>query len=375
MFKDKLFKTILGIDLRDDSLAVTCLKNTISGIKLSSAMTLPFNSDGHEDAVLEMKKFISQHRINTKNLFVSVPKRWAITKFMDISSPGRDSLEGLIKYEIERHIPFQIEDVFYDFHVLGKSGNSYRIVLVAVQKEKVERIIEFLGKIPLQPQAINVSFSVDAESVEMQELSSSLGACLSGFKPGGIKINILPHKQEAREKQIGPLITKISLPVILLLGLSISVSEVFNEKRSLRAIEERIKKNEPEMAVVEKLSAELNELDKQRRFLLSVKADNVSKLDMLAEMTDIIPADAWITELDYNEPEKKNEKYTGELVISGFAASSSRLISLLEGSMFFENVEFVGPITKSGGKEIFKIKAMVVKPAKRKPDKEDLYNQ
>jgi general secretion pathway protein L len=360
MFKDKLFKAILGIDFRDDSLAVTCLKNTISGIKPSSAMTLPFNNGRHEDAVLGMKKFISQHRINTKNLFVSVPERWAIIKFMDISSPGRDSLRGLINYEIERHIPFKIEDVFYDFHVLEKNGKSCRIVLVAVQKEKVERITGFLRKIPLQPQAISISFSADAKSAEMQGLSS--------------KINILPHGN-TDDRQFGPLITKIFLPVILLLGLTILVSEVINERRSLRAIEERIKKNEPEMAAVEELSAELNELDKQRRFLHKVKTDNVSKLDMLAEMTGIIPDDTWITELDYNEPEKKNDKYTGEIVISGFAASSSRLISLLEGSTFFENVEFVGPITKSGGKEIFKIKATVVKPVKRKPDKEDLHNQ
>ncbi|MDA8215102.1 MAG: pilus assembly protein PilM [Nitrospiraceae bacterium] len=360
MFEDKLFKTILGIDFRDDSLTLTCLKKTISGIKLSSAITLPFNNGRHEDAVSGVKKFISQHGINKKTLFASIPERWAIIKFMDISSPGRDSLKGLIQCEIERHIPFKIEDVFYDFHVLGKNGSSHRIMLVTVQREKVEHIMEFLRKIPLQPQAINVSFSADAEIAEMQELSS--------------KINILPHR-DTDDRQIGPLITKIFLPVILLLGLTILASEVINESRSLKAVEERIKKNGPEMAVVEELSAELNELYKKRRFLLSVKTDNVSKLDMLAELTSIIPVDTWISELDYNEPEKKNEKHAGELTISGFAASSSRLISLLEGSMFFENVEFVGPITKSGGKEIFKIKAMVVKPAKRKPDKEDLYNQ
>ncbi|MBI5026776.1 MAG: pilus assembly protein PilM [Nitrospirae bacterium] len=491
-FKDKFFKSVLGIEFRDDSLVATCLKNTVSGIKLASSITLPFNKDLHEDAVSEIKKFISQHRINTKAVFVSIPKKWAIIKFMEVPAPEKDSLKGLMQYEVERHVPFQIENVFYDFHALGKNGNSYRIVLVAVQKEKMENIMEFLRKSSLKPQAINISsfcllnaielsgnradrwqellgltrrseifgasedvcislflrpgesdmavikggscmylkdaaidldnsevfleelshelnetlsglsikkidrlilsgpgstrqglsqsvaekfgikvvainpiskFSTSAKDAEMQELSPSLGACLSGFGLGNIKINILPHKQGAGERQIGPLITKISLPVILLLGLGILASGMSNEKKSLRLIEEGIKKNEPEMAAVEKLSAGLNELGKKKKFLLSVETDTVSKLDILAELTNVIPADAWITNLDYKESERKDNKYRGELVISGFAASSSKLISVLEDSLFFENVEFMGPITKSSGKEGFKIKAVVVKPA------------
>ncbi len=46
--------------------------------------------------------------------------------------------------------------------------------------------------------------------------------------------------------------------------------------------------------------------------------------------------------------------------MSGFAASSSILIPLLEDSAYFEKVEFVGPIKKKGVKEQFKIKAVIL---------------
>ncbi len=58
------------------------------------------------------------------------------------------------------------------------------------------------------------------------------------------------------------------------------------------------------------------------------------------------------------------KKSGGEIVISGYANSSSNLIPLLEDSVFFEKVEFVGPIKKARDKEQYKISAQLVNPDK-----------
>jgi general secretion pathway protein L len=87
-----------------------------------------------------------------------------------------------------------------------------------------------------------------------------------------------------------------------------------------------------------------------------IRSAEPSKVEILRELTQLLPATVWIW----------NFKYTGrELEISGFADSASELISLLDRSPLFERVEFLAPVTKERERregvdkerERFKIKA------------------
>jgi hypothetical protein len=86
-------------------------------------------------------------------------------------------------------------------------------------------------------------------------------------------------------------------------------------------------------------------------------------MEVLSELTGLIPKDAWISNFHYKvSGSEDKDSLKGELIISGFARSSSILISTLEDSPFFEKVEFVGPIKKRRGMEEFKIKVVAVRP-------------
>ncbi len=489
MFRDKSCRKALGIEFRDDSIVAVCIKKGMAGIELVSSVTLAYaGMDADGEAVSELKRFIVRHRIDERTVSVSIPKSWGLVRFLDVPAPGDDALERLIQYEVERHIPFQIEDVYYDFQVAGRKGNNYRVVLVVVHKEKVERIRKFLEKIPLQPRIINISSlcvlnaielsgyktnifaelsgfagrpevfgnkdtvcaslfmgrheveltvikggslvyfesfavdgdvpagnlcddifskidtiltrlslnradrillsgygasgfstyaakrpgpevrvidslpgsSVDSGNTDIYGLFPCVGAALAGLGLGSMKVNILPDKRKDNRKT-GALITRISLALILFLFAGLMISGIIREKRTLETIEEDVRRNGPEVAEVEKLRSELAMVEKRREFLLNVRDNKISKLEMLAELTDIIPVDAWLKSLVFKETPGSGGS-RGELVIAGFAGNSSRLISLLENSGFFENVEFVGPVTKGTRGEGFKVRAKVVKP-------------
>ena len=97
------------------------------------------------------------------------------------------------------------------------------------------------------------------------------------------------------------------------------------------------------------------ELRKEISELEKIKSGEVSKIEILKELTQLLPSTVWIWNL----------KYTGkEMEISGFADSASDLIPLLDKSPLFEKVEFLAPVTKERErkmgvdkeKERFKIK-------------------
>jgi general secretion pathway protein L len=107
---------------------------------------------------------------------------------------------------------------------------------------------------------------------------------------------------------------------------------------------------------VEKLQKRKEELGKEISELKKIEMGEVGMIEILQELTQLLPTTAWIWNFKYNGK---------EIEISGFSDSAANLIPLLNNSPFFEKVEFLAPVTKervmSGvegkDKERFKIKA------------------
>jgi hypothetical protein len=246
-------------------------------------------------------------------------------------------------------------------------------------QEKVKKIIltgtsafspELSGaleeKLDMKVQSVNsvAQFFPGDKTTDSLKFAPSIGACYMGFGLGSLRINLLPHKKDFATGKTGPLVAKIALFLILFLVIGILSGVLVNEKQRLENIEEALRENEPKIKVIENLSTDLRSLKQKRDFMRAEKERDIL-LDILSELTRIIPTDAWLTNFDYKEIfDEERQDLQGELIVSGQASSSSVLISILENSPLLEEVEFVGSITKRRGKEGFKIKAAVVRQVK-----------
>ena len=489
----KLFGTFLGIEFKEDALVISYLRNNLSGMSLLSSSTFPLKND--DSTFAEIREYISQQGAIPDKVFVSVPDRWAIAKFTEIplvKGKGRGALSNLMRFEIERHIPFNIEDVSFDFLVLDKKDATYSVVFIAVYKGKMDYIKDYLEKLSLRPDAvipssfavlntielsgvsagglqemigivrrskvigkkgetniclyfdklhaslsvikdglcnhqrffffqtmqtfsneiseyltelqarlsidrfntliltgdlssaadiandlkeklgINVisldkvsGFTRKTDKAEINMLASSVGACFAGLGVATYTVNLLPHKMEHEMKKLLPMSTSIFLVLILVLVSGIFTTEAVKRKRYLTKIEMELKNNAPMIAAVEKLSSDINGLGSQIDLLSKLKS-NEATLEILAELAGLLPKDAWITNLEYKTFDMKDKKKgVGDLILSGYASSSSALIPILEDSPYFEKVTFAGPVKKTGDKEQFKLSAEVAIPAKK----------
>ncbi len=467
----------IGIEFSDDSLAITCLKKGIGTLKMTAAERFPFRSgDSNEETLVELKRFAEEYGVSGNRVSLCLPRKWGLLRFMDIQAPSSDILGRLVRYEIERHMPFSTDDVYYDFQIVGRRGQEYRIALVILERERVEQVVEFLKQVPFNPRRVTIApFSAinaaeyagftmplwkvltgygyrsdfwgkkdgaaacivlnareadiaimeagscrlvstlplnegdspdeiwSAVSTEMERslrsVSSrqierivlvgenaealsdyaasgtvipvetvaefkgtsylgSAGAALGLYGLGSTNVNLLPGGRK-EPFRTGPLITKIAAAAIVLLVISLGLSVILKERAALQTIDASIKKNDPDVKAIEKSLAELDKLEKQKKFLQSSEVRNAGKLEMLTELSNILPVDAWATNLDYKEV-KNQPQAIGEIVLTGFSrASSSKLIPLLENSPYFKNVEFVGQVSKSTYGEGFRIKALV----------------
>ena len=95
---------------------------------------------------------------------------------------------------------------------------------------------------------------------------------------------------------------------------------------------------------------------KSRRELSSLRSfeeQGLHPLPLLRELTDTLPADAWLTNLSVDR---------SGLELGGFANAASQLIPLLEASPTLERVEFTSPVTKGRDREQFRLHASWERP-------------
>ena len=251
-------------------------------------------------------------------------------------------------------------------HTEVSGGKINKVILSGEDVSLAEISIAIEEKFGLMVQTADPlkKFLKDKKNTGIYEILASVGGCYAGFGIGDLRINLLPHKSDIATRKTGPKIAKAAAFLILLLIIGIFAGELVNDKRLLKTVEAKIKENEPEIMAVEKISADMNFIEQKRNFLRG-KIEKDILLDTLAELTNIMPVESWLTDFDYKEVfDEKSGSSKRELIITGQASSSSALISILENSPFFEKVEFVGSVTAIGNKEGFKIKAVIVMPEK-----------
>ena len=192
---------------------------------------------------------------------------------------------------------------------------------------------------------------------ELHRIYASIGVPLRGMTKTQFDVNLLPFEMRKKIRQIGkPLFILFSI-VAFLLGLSWAAGIFVQYRDALNGVNAEVKKRRPAVEAVEKLQKQKDEFAKEIADLGRIRSE-ISKIELLKELTQLIPPSVWVWNFKYNGK---------EIEISGFADSASDLIPLMDKSPLFEKVEFITPVTKervmisneTKEKERFKLKARI----------------
>lgn len=145
------------------------------------------------------------------------------------------------------------------------------------------------------------------------------------------------------------------------LGLALFLAHGHAQRAQLARLDAEIRRLDPEVKVVEQLSADVQIRRQLVSVLQSIQAGGLRPLPVLKDLTELVPADAWLSAVSMDRQ---------GLEITGQATTASALVPLLEGSPWLERAEFTAPVTRLQGKEHFRLHADWESPARRASDAE-----
>ncbi|MFQ5480084.1 MAG: PilN domain-containing protein [Thermodesulfobacteriota bacterium] len=177
--------------------------------------------------------------------------------------------------------------------------------------------------------------------------ATALGAALGLVGKGRMKINLAPTSRQAKAGRAYFNNLMLSA-VVLLLAFFAGSSYLIKDWATLQGLQSRLTEVRAQKEVVQGLSAKQKSLADVTASLENINGTySPGALEVLRELTALLPRDTWLTSLDFQ----------GDSVsIEGYSKRASLLIMTMGKSRFMTDFEFSGPVAKTAdGKERFRM--------------------
>ncbi len=184
-------------------------------------------------------------------------------------------------------------------------------------------------------------------TVPSYALIPAYGLALKGVRKVPMEINLLPPERRKKPSKAGYYTMFVLTGLVILSVIAWGGSNIVRQKLDLSRLNAEIKSLDGKIANIERIKTKCKKLEDQIDCLNTLRGVHLPTLNILKDLSQRIPENAWVNKFDFSDKEVK---------IEGYADSASELIPLIETSPLFKDAAFLSSITKSrDGKEKFRI--------------------
>lgn len=110
--------------------------------------------------VATIRELVAKQRVKTRDAVVAVSGNSVIIKRISLPAMTQDELDESITWEAEQYIPFDVNDVNIDAHVLSPKADEagqMDVLLVAARKELISEYQSIVAEAGLRPAVVDVA--------------------------------------------------------------------------------------------------------------------------------------------------------------------------------------------------------------------------
>ncbi|HWF61560.1 MAG TPA: type IV pilus assembly protein PilM [Nitrospira sp.] len=168
-------RQLVGLDIGSSAIKVAQLKESKGRYFLQKFGMKPLEPEVIVDGtvmdegrvVSAIQELFEEANVKNKHVAISISGHAVIVKKINLPPMPDEELEGQVKLAAEQYIPFDINEVNIDFHVLPSDASEDQpgdisVILVAAKKDKINELSELVKAAGLIP----VVMDVDAFAVE-----------------------------------------------------------------------------------------------------------------------------------------------------------------------------------------------------------------
>lgn len=257
------------------------------------------------------------------------PASQALTRVLTLPLVAEKNLRQVAGFEMDRLTPFAAAQVYYDAAVLERQPEQrrLRVELTALPRAAVDPVLTHLRQQGLPPDTLDVA----------------------GGRP---KLNLLPPEQRPRRGLWNQRLRTAAIVISLLLVTMAVTLPIWQQRSLVLGALARIDQAQKAANQALSLRDQLDKALEASRMPTRKKQSTPARVDLLRELTVILPDDTWVERLQIRGD---------SLQIVGQSGKASALIGIVESSKWFNGAGFTSPVTTDPrtGKERFVLNARI----------------
>ena len=174
----KMTKKAVGLYIGSNTVDVVELEKSLSGrpkLIKSGRVTISPQAGEVDDqkTIAAIQKVLTENDIKTKTVITALPKEEVMIRYFKMPYLPKKERDAAIQFEAKKYIPFKLEELISDFHIVESKKDFFHIVeqkkvskkmeviFVAIRKEIFEHHISLLKEAGLEASTIETpSFSL-----------------------------------------------------------------------------------------------------------------------------------------------------------------------------------------------------------------------
>src|SRR5213593_4046104 len=158
-------KSFLCLDFGAGSLKIAEFEPNESGtLRLKQFGLKSLGFEGSQDAARErvilkaIQELFVERPFGSKNINVCAPGFHVFSKFVKLPPVDTSKVTQIIQYEAQQNVPFPLEEVVWDYQILGSTPTGeLEVLLVAIKADVVEGLFRTADAAGLRVQLVDVS--------------------------------------------------------------------------------------------------------------------------------------------------------------------------------------------------------------------------
>jgi general secretion pathway protein L len=258
-----------------------------------------------------------------------LPADKVLSKKISLPIAAEANLRQVVGFEIDRLTPFSPGQVYYDVRIMERQPAARRIQVefIVVPCSIVDPLLKRFFEIGLPPDRVDVA---------------------------GINyaFNLLPEEKLPPKNRATQRIQLALIALALALVMAASALPLWQQRHLVVTLLPKVGAAQVKAEQVFALREELEGSIESSRFLLQKKQEAPLVIQILNELTVVLPDNTWIERLEIKD---------NTLQIRGQSLEASALIGLVEASEFFHGVTFLSPVTadRRTGRDRFFLSAQI----------------
>ncbi len=254
----------------------------------------------------------------TKRLGLVLPPEQMLKRHIELPIAARDNLRQVLGYELGRHTPFSADHAWFDYREkrLDAARGQIELELLVAAKRPIEESLQHLREWGREIEVV----------APLDELGTT--PRYANLLPPGLRPGIGWQRKAAY-------FLLLCVPV-LLLAVALMLP-LWQKREQAVALNTEVQMAKKRAAVIDGLRIELDQVGLEYRYLLEKKYRQPAAIEVMEEVTRLLPDDVWLTQLDIKGD---------EVLLSGEMASSMPLIRQLEKSSLMQDASFRAPLVK-----------------------------